>query len=260
MWAFVIFKGCRMPHNKESTRKSLLAMIIGAITITVGIVVTWLGALNGFFDLYNNIADKFSQRQAEDNLNAIYTGSSIRYIESVFGVPIQESHSDDGKVNEYIYSFKKFYLQVVYDDKNKVILYSVTSKDKNFHPKIPYLGSTLGNNFDSYGKDIQDFESGYSSKFYQYKEVHYLGNPGNYRHFYLAYNPAGIEYADLNALPDLHNDNNFPPKKADLDHFRQNNTPNTFAIGDIMGSPKGPELYYGIGIDYYVARDIPDKD
>ncbi|CCG88104.1 ETEC_3214 domain-containing protein [Erwinia piriflorinigrans] len=249
-----------MISNTKQVKKSLIAIIIGIITITISVVVTWLGALNSFFDLYNNITDKFSQRQAEDNLNALYTGSSIRYIESVFGVPIQENHSDDGKVNEYIYSFKKFYLQVIYDDKNKVMLYAVTSKDKNFHPKIPYLDATLGNVFDSYGKDIEYFQSGYSSKFYQYEEAHYLGNPGNYRHFYLAYNPAGVEYSNLNPLPDMHNDNNSPPRKNDLVNFRLHNTPNTFAVGDIMGLPNGPELYYGIGINYFVARDIPDKD
>lgn len=249
-----------MTSHKKSTKKSLFAIIAGVITIIISVIITWFGAFNSIFDLYNNISDKFSQRQAEDNLNVIYTGSSIKYIESVFGVPMQENHSNNGKTNEYIYSFKKFYLQIVYDDKNKVILYSVTSKDKTFHPNIPYLGGTLGNYFDSYGKDIVYFQSGYSSKSYQYEEAHYLGNPGNYRHFYLAYNPAGVEYSNLNPLPDIHNDNNSPPKKADLGNFRLHNTPNTFAVGDIMGFPDGPELYYGIGIDYYVARDIPDKD
>ncbi|KEP02180.1 hypothetical protein EH65_24390 [Escherichia coli] len=73
----------------------------------------------------------------------IYTGASIKYIESIFGPPVKEEHSEDGRVHEYIYSFKKFYLQVVYDNNNTVILYSVTSKDENFHPEVPYLRKPL---------------------------------------------------------------------------------------------------------------------
>ncbi len=83
---------------------------------------------------------------------------------------------------------------------------------------------------------------------------------GNYRNFYLAYNPAGVDYQALQPLPDMMNDEKSPPKQADLTAFRKQNAPNTFAVGDINGNPEGPEMYFGIGIGYYDARDIPDKD
>lgn len=92
---------------------------------------------------------------------------------------------------------------MVYDNNNTVILYSVTSKDENFHPEVPYLRKTLGHKFKDFGSDIDYLQSSYSSKFYQYEEGHYLGNHGNYRNFYLAYNPAGVDYFELDPLPDL---------------------------------------------------------
>jgi hypothetical protein len=134
----------------KALKKSLIAVILSGALAISGYFV----ALNGVFDLYQNIADNFFQKKAEDNLRVIYTGVSIKYIESIFGAPVKEEHSEDGKVNEYIYSFRKFYLQVVYDNKNTVILYSVTSKDKDFHPEIPYLGKTLGHKFKDFGNDI----------------------------------------------------------------------------------------------------------
>lgn len=235
-------------------------MFLSGVLIIAGCLTTGFGLLNGMFDLYQNISDKFFQKKAENNLNVIYTGASIKYIESIFGVPVKEDHSDDGLVSQYIYAFKKFYLQIVYDKHNTVILYSVTSRDKDFHPEVPYLQGVLGDKFESFGDEIQHLQSGYSSKFYEYEEGHYLGNPGNYRNFYLAYNPSGVDYFELQPLPDLYNNNESPPDKKDLLNFRSNNAPNTFAVGDMNGGPDRTEMYYGIGINYYAARDIPDKD
>lgn len=99
----------------KALKKSLIAVILSGALAISGYFV----ALNGVFDLYQNIADNFFQKKAEDNLRVIYTGVSIKYIESIFGAPVKEEHSEDGKVNEYIYSFRKFYLQVVYDNKSR---------------------------------------------------------------------------------------------------------------------------------------------
>ncbi|RAY84283.1 hypothetical protein DP190_11105 [Enterobacter cloacae] len=240
----------------KTLKKSFIAVVLSGVLAISG----YFGALNTVFDLYQNIADKFFQKQAEDNLHVIYTGASIKYIESIFGAPVKEEHSEDGKVNEYIYSFRKFYLQVVYDNKNTVILYSVTSKDKDFHPEVPYLGKTLGHKFKDFGNHINYLHFDHSSKFYQYEEGHYLGNPGNYRNFYLAYNPAGVDYVELQSLPDFYNNDEPSPNKKDVEVFRSKNAPNTFGVGDINGGPEGLELSFRLGIDYYDARDIPDKD
>lgn len=243
-------------HPPKKLSKPLITVVLSGIFAIIG----YFGSLNGLFDLYQNFTDKFLQKKAEDNLNVIYTGASIKYIESIFGPPVKEAHSEDSRVHEYIYSFKKFYLQVVYDNNNTVILYSVTSKDKDFHPEVPYLRKTLGHKFKDFGNNIDYLQSSYSSKFYEYEEGHYLGNPGNYRNFYLAYNPAGVDYFELHPLPDFSNDKKSPPNKKDLEEFRRNNAPNTFGVGDVLGSPEGLELSFGLGINYYDARDIPDKD
>lgn len=247
----------------DNAMKKKLKWITAAIAI-IGSSIYYISSgfsfINSAYDVYQKINDVFFQKKAEDNLNVIYTGTSIKYIESIFGPPIKETHSEDNKISEYIYSFKKFYLQIVFNSDNTVVLYSVTSKSSDFHPNIPYLNAPLGENFTRYGQDQHFLYSGRSSKFYEYAEYHYLGNPGNYRNFYLSYNPSGTDYQELEQLPDIFNDKNSPPKKDQLNSFREKNAPNTFAVGDINGSPDGIELYFGIGIDYYDARDIPEKD
>ncbi len=241
-------------------KKPLALTVIAFVTTTFVVIGNWFSFVNSSFDLYSNVKDTYKQKKAEDNLNVLYTGVSIRYVESIFGPPMIEHHDESRGMHEYIYSFQKFYLQFVYTSNNKVILYTVTVKDKNFHPRIPYLGKELGDTFDNYDDSAEFLFSGYSSKFYEYHEAIYLGNPGNYRNLYLAYNPAGGEYSELKPLPDIANDPKKPPLENDLVIFRKINRPNTFAIGDHLGDQDGIETFYGIGINFYDARDIPTLD
>ena len=241
-------------------KKTLLASLVVIIGSAIICMNTGFSFINASFELYGNLKDGYNQKRAEDNLDVLYTGLSIKYVEKVFGPPMIENHDNQKNVHEYVYSFKKFYLQFVYNNDNKVILYAVTIKDKNFHPNIPYLSKPLGETFFSYDDNVSFLYSSRSSKFYEYGEVLYLGNPGNYRNFYLTYNPAGVEYAEINPLPDFFNDPQSPPLEKDWVEFRKENRPNTFAVGEYMGDPNGGETFYGIGVDFFDARDVPTLD
>ncbi|WP_233356818.1 ETEC_3214 domain-containing protein, partial [Vibrio cholerae] len=88
---------------------------------------------------------------------------------------IREEHQLDKGVHQYLYSFKNFYLQVVYDNNNTVVFFSVTSKNEEFKPKIPYLtrfvddkfvSSTLGHTFEEYSDSSNFIWSSLTSKFF----------------------------------------------------------------------------------------------
>lgn len=81
-----------MSHPPKKLKKSLITVFLSGILAVLGYFV----ALNGVFDLYQHIADNFLQKKAEDNLHVIYTGASIKYIESIFGPPVKEEHSEEG--------------------------------------------------------------------------------------------------------------------------------------------------------------------
>lgn len=211
-----------------------------------------IGYLNDLHGVYGNYIE---QKRAEDGLELLNTGVSIQHVKSVFGSPIVEQHDKDLVLSEYVYSFKKFYLQIVFNKDNEVIFFAVTSKDKEFRPKLPYIDESLGNTFFDLSDKYSENEASYSSKFFEYNENIYLGNYGNYRNLYLAYNPAGIDYGKISILPLDEMPN---PSQKVSDSFRQISYPNTYGVGKILGGREDNETVFGVGIEYYTSRDLPE--
>lgn len=228
-----------------------LLILRGVGPYLIGFMIL-IGYLNDIHGLYGNYID---QKRAEDGLVLLNTGVSIRHVESVFGSPIVENHDKEKKLSEYIYSFKRFYLQVVFNEVNEVIFFAVTSKDISFKPKIPYLDGYLGSTFLMLSDVYSENEANPSSKFFEYNENIYLGNSGNYRNFYLAYNPAGIDYGEIEMLP---YDEMPKPSPAVSYEFRKVSYPNTYGVGKIHGGREYDEINFGVGIEYYTSRDLPE--
>ena len=211
-----------------------------------------IGYLNDLHGVYGNYIE---QKRAEDGLQLLNTGVSIQHVRSVFGSPIVERHNKDIGLSEYVYSFKKFYLQTVFNEKNEVIFFAVTSKDEEFHPKVPYLQGSLGRTFSELSDVYSENEADHSSKFFEYNENIYLGNYGNYRNVYLAYNPAGVDYGNISMLPF---DEMPKPSREISASFRQSSYPNTYGVGKILGGREHNETSFGVGIEYFISRDLPE--
>ncbi|WP_394152044.1 ETEC_3214 domain-containing protein [Vibrio maritimus] len=231
-------------------RKHYLAFFLAVFAI--------FSYLNDSYDFYNNY---LKQKKAEDGLAMLNTGVSIQHVKSVFGAPIREEHRRNDGASQYLYSFKKFFLQVVYDNDNTVVFYAVTSKSRDFKPKVPYLtirnedgfvSPTLGLTFKEYSDSANFIWSSLTSKFFDYYESMYLGNPGNYRNLYLGYNPSGVFYGEIEVLGERDS-----PSEEELEQFRTKAFPNTFGVGQYLGDVDGIETTFGIGIDYYTSRDLP---
>ncbi len=226
------------------------------------LALAYVGHINDVLDLYKN---HLEQTRAEDNLSLLNTGVSIQHIKEVFGSPIVENHDDEAKLNEYIYSFKNFYLQIIYNKANTVIFYSVTSKNADFRPIIPVVDERLGETFMKISDVSSENSGNLSAKFFSYHEKIYLGYPGNYRNYYLAYNPSGIDYN--NSIESISSEDIFKisesfkkPLKDDLlKRFRTIAIPNTYGVGGINNEEeKALAKHFEIGIDYYISNDIPE--
>lgn len=225
--------------------------------ITIAAVIAFIVAAVPFFnDLLDLYVNHVSQKHAEDNLIKMNAGVSIKHVESVFGAPIVESKLKKG-LTEYIYSFKRFYLQVVFNKNNNVVFFAVTSKDKRFHPKVPYLEIKLGEQKFNKTDSFKTLYSERSSKYYAYAESHYMGNPGNYRNIYLAHNPAGVTYEKDSQWEGFGVDVN---SKAAIEKFRNYFSPNTYGVGDILGEDKDWNQDNWVGIEYFVSRDLPEHN
>ncbi|PSU19933.1 ETEC_3214 domain-containing protein [Photobacterium phosphoreum] len=236
-----------MSHNSQSFygkyKAEIIAFVLGVLAI--------IGYMNDVNDFYNNY---IKQKRAEDGLMLLNTGVSIQHVTSVFGAPIIENQRKGA--TEYIYSFKNFYLQVNFDKKNEVFFFAVTSKNKEFKPTIPYISRSLGQTFFDISEHYDTNFATMGSKFYAYDESIYLGNPGNYRNIYLAYNPAGVDYDRNDEYIDREHMPN--PSKEISQTYRKGAKPNTFGVGEMHGSPDGREKSFGIGIEYFSSRDLPE--
>lgn len=224
------------------------ATILAVVTILFASV----SVFNDGFDLVKN---HIVQKRAEDGLEKLNSGVSIKHVEAIFGAPIAESKIDvPKKLRQYIYSFQKFYLQVVFDEENTVQFFAVTSKTPNFRPTIPYIGNILGEKTFAEVGGGKMLQSNLSSKFYEYAEFIYLGNPGNYRNLYLAYNPSGILYKREPIWPSFEK---VEDKKA-IEQFRLSAYPNTYGVGSTLGDDEHWVAHVGVGIDFYLSRDLPE--
>lgn len=234
--------------------ESLFKFIKKHKTTAFSIVAVIAGAIAFFNNGFELVKNHLKQKHAEENLSKLNAGVSIKHIESVFGAPVVEYKVRKYNINAYIYSFKKFYLQVLYDKDNTVKFYAVTTKSKDFNPKISYLNKKLGQfKFSEIGNSTTLY-SEFSSKFFAYAEYQYLANPGNYRNVYLAYNPAGINFDSNTNYPSVSS----PESPEEIAKYRSSSFPNTYGFGDSLGDEQKVVLEAGLGIDYYTARDIPE--
>jgi len=186
-----------------------------------------------------------------DRVGKIFIGANERYLESIFGVPVVTNQINSINSKEVFYSFKRFYLQFLYDKNGALFFYSLTSKDVNFNPVIPRLGVSLGEStFSEISNDATHLYSYLTSKHYGYSEYVYLGNAGNYHNYYLAYNSSGVNYV------------NWPNVKTyvegyeskSLGEFRSSMIPNSFGVGDMKGV-SNDSLLYEVGVEYYTFRN-----
>lgn len=198
---------------------------------------------------FKNTAVSETIKNKENNLQKIFIGSGRNFIESLFGIPIIEINHKELNVIEVNYSFENFYLQFLYNTRGEVQFYSVTSKNINFKPTIPFFNMKLGNHtFYEFDKESTYLYSYLTSKHYGYAEYIYKGNIGNYHNYYLGYNSAGVDYGEIYPFTNYEN-------KNELEQFRKNCIPNTFGVGNI-GNITDDKLYYEMGIEYYTSRDI----
>jgi hypothetical protein len=100
------------------------------------------------------------------------------------------------------------YLQVLTDDLNNVVRYSVTTRNRRFHPKISFgavsgnlpefyvrLGRTLFSEVPAEPDRIYRGPYGATAP-YEYRQSYYYGRPGGYADWTCTYNAAGLTPVD----------------------------------------------------------------
>ena len=176
--------------------------IIIAIAATLSAVIfLFTISLNFYSDTIGSMAVAYKK------LNNLSTDAQIDYFKSNLGSPIFVNRNMN--FIEYIFVDKYFYVQALCE-KDKVLMYSVTTRDKNFNPKfqrteysydassqdvkaIPQiieLGKTTFHDASKMLGDPEGLSNVVGVRRFFYKESYYFGNPGNYQTFIFSVNDA----------------------------------------------------------------------
>ncbi len=165
---------------------------------------------------------------------------------------------------EYIYVHELFYIQAITDQNNKVLMYSVTTRDYSFNPKlvldemsqdnkkfVVILGqSTFG--------DVEDYlpesiSAGYGARRAWYHEKYYFGNPGLYQNYIIAYNDAGVGSIEDFTILSFDTLDQYNRTEAsispDIKKIRNHIIVNTYSIGNQLGIDGFSAFQFGPDLD-----------
>lgn len=177
----------------------MLAVLASAFTIFTGILA--FQNIDSFNEWFNK---EFQTKQYWLNAaNSLAPEVNVSLFDKKLGQPIFTSTID--KLTNRTYVNDYFYTQVITSDSGSVLMYSITLRQTDFYPNIPYfeqgpekdrrylLGKTTFGDM-SGGEDKEIVAGQYLPSFRRgiYSEGYYFGNPGNYLYYFLSINDAGI--------------------------------------------------------------------
>lgn len=179
--------------------------------IIIGVAST-ITALVFLITFCSNIyVNTFGQKAvAYQNISKLAAEEQIGYFNSALGQPVFKNAV--GTLDEFIYVNKYFFVQALCDKGGRVVLYSITTRSKDFNPvftRASYSGSQssskitkvdqkiiLGETSFTLAAYILGVPDGLKSfagvRRYGYSEAYYFGNPGNYQYFIFSQNDAGV--------------------------------------------------------------------
>lgn len=183
------------------------------------------------------------------NISKLTAGENFDYFKSVLGPPVFTNKIND-RITEYIFVFKYCFVQaIVKNSSDSVVMYSITTREKDFNPvfriwngRDDWLSIVLGKstftdltsiNYGGFGNGQFD-NSVYlyvGAHDWSYAEKYWLGNAGNYQSYIFADNMSGYE----NWNGTHHSDSfNFPysttTNDSDFQRYRKMASINTYAI------------------------------
>ena len=242
------------------------------ITVLIIIVVFFISS---FFTIFqgiswaiNTINSTFLWRNIEyKKINSVRPGMYIQKITDVFGTPFYTRNMQNNKsLTENTYKGRGYWIDTISNDSGEVLLYTITSCDKNFSPtidpnplqkSITLQKSTLSSIGDN-PSGIKYFASGATANSYFFDEYSW-GNPSNYETVYVGYNDQCPQFpkkaiSQMDDLFKLGDEANL--EDPYIQKFRDNLLINTYAETAPMENPVGDMKYFQVGVDRIQVRNL----
>jgi len=173
-----------------------------------GFLLAFLIFLVGFtiFETSQNNINEKEDPLAEKykRLEQLSTEVQLSYFKELLGNPVFVNYSPDRTQKEHTFVDDQYFVQAITNQDNKVLAYSVTTREKDFQPNIifvnknVFLGKTKFSEIES-GKDCYGIAANWGSYYFE----KYSGAcPGFYQHYLFGvtdtgYWPEGISIDSL---------------------------------------------------------------
>jgi hypothetical protein len=202
---------------------------IGWMIILISSIITILVALVGFFGWLNEKIQY--KRHYLKKISLLALGTPIDYFKTLLGDPVFINKVSD--YDEYIFVNYYFYVQALVDSNRKVVLFSITTKEKRFNPvlNISDINVVLGKTKFSEVGELEKIitHPGNHGGLSTYSELHYFGNPGHYLKYVFSINENGCG-KDIFDVPLYFYLTEEPEDQTALKKFRVKATINTYTI------------------------------
>lgn len=264
-----------MKHLKKianKIKKSNAAIVFIAILFLFSSFITLIQGYKNAKDFYYKTIGSNELRQKK--IDKFSTQINIDYFKDLLGTPVFVNKSDDLSQIELIFTDDKMYVQVITNNSNTVLAYSVTTKDKNFNPVFKIGSQEIGSTVVFLGKtkfdDIKDNPENIHGNCWpqgeKYFEKHYYGGIstiGNYQMFFFSSNISGYLNENGKSICDLFS----TPENLDFDadikmddkrtiEYRKNSVINTITISNLWDRN---EIKFDLGPDYRKINLINNK-
>lgn len=211
------------------------------------------------------------RRQAEyDTLDKLRGGMALAYFRELLSAPLFVTRGRNGPFTQSLFRGHDYWLQAVSDDAGTVQLMAVTACEPDFRPSYsgvdgsyPRLGHIVLNqtHLDESGampNTVRYFTSGATANSYYYDE-YYLGNPGEYKTYFVGVDDACALPPDDVRLPFLlstYQNSTYDPSDSVVAKFRAAAVANTYAeTGPFFDASVLKS--FQVGVDRILTRTAP---
>ncbi len=139
-----------------------------------------------------------SRRSLAQRLDRLAAGVTREYVEAMFGPPAFRSSFDTGRTS-LVFVTRHAYVQVVFDDATAAVAwFGITASDPRFSFRTRWLTAgeldvQLGRStFDDVDTPAAGTFLSIGARRFACARAYWFGNPGNYQHYVLAFNDAGV--------------------------------------------------------------------
>ena len=224
---------------------------------------SFFGGLGGLIFVYQSLKQKIRYKQIWlDKVAQLGPSMTINFFIETLGSPV--FINTFGKLKQHVFLHDLFYADAIADADGQVVMYSITTRSRDFNPILrvneggnPSLHVILGKtSFADLGLSSGKIRSGLGNRRAFYVEEYYLGNPGLYQTYGFSVNDAGYPPDVEVDTPQLLNAGITDTTDPKIQELRKESIINTYTIAAPFSMSMSEIAPMRLGVDQDQIRTM----